>query len=190
MTTTIVVAKDGQACIAADTLARYGSTTETADLIENHDKLLRVGETVLAPCGPASAQLLLRSYFADPEHLAEFSGVDEIYETVRRLQAVLKDEYYLNPKEDEADPFDSLQMECLLANPSGIYGIYPLRSIQAYRRYYAFGSGAAYALGAMHARYESAADAQQIARVGLEAAAALDDSTAAPFTLRTMQLRD
>ncbi|MDP6955298.1 MAG: hypothetical protein QF599_04935, partial [Planctomycetota bacterium] len=87
MTTTIVVAKDGQACIAADTLARYGSTTETADLIENHDKLLRVGETVLAPCGPASAQLLLRSYFADPEHLAEFSGVDEIYETVRRLQA-------------------------------------------------------------------------------------------------------
>ncbi|MDP6839246.1 MAG: MFS transporter, partial [Planctomycetota bacterium] len=87
-------------------------------------------------------------------------------------------------------PFDSLQMECLLANPSGIYGIYPLRSIQAYRRYYAFGSGAAYALGAMHARYESAADAQQIARVGLEAAAALDDSTAAPFTLRTMQLRD
>jgi ATP-dependent protease HslVU (ClpYQ) peptidase subunit len=188
MTTTIVVAKDGLACIAADTLARYGSTTETAELIHNSDKLLTVGDTVLAPCGPASAQLLLASYFNDPEHRANFNGVDEIYETVRQMQAVLKDEYYLNPKEDEADPFDSLQMECLVANPTGIYGIYPLRSIQAYRRYYSFGSGAAYALGAMHALWESTADAEQIARAGLSAAAALDDSTGAPFTLRTIPL--
>ena len=189
MTTTIVVAKNGIACIAADTLARYGSTTESAEWIVNSDKLVMVGDSVLAPCGPASAQLLLASYFADADHRASFDGVDDIYETVRQMQAVLKDDYFLNPKEDEADPFDSMQMECLVANPSGIYGIYPLRSVQAYTRFYAFGSGAAYALGAMHMAWEGEEDAEAIARAGLAAAAAFDDSTAAPFTSHAIQLR-
>ena len=54
----------------------------------------------------------------------------------------LKDDYFLIPKEDERDPYESLQMETLVASPAGIFGVYPLRSVQEYTRYYAFGSGA------------------------------------------------
>ena len=188
MTTVVAVKKRGVACIAADTLARYGSTCETADYIVNSDKILLVGDTWLCPTGPASAQLVLKSYFADPERPRDFSSIDAVFETLREMQATLKEEYYLNPKEDESDAFDSMQMEIMIVSPAGIFGAYPLRSIQEFTRFYAFGSGATYALGAMHALYDRLASAEEIAGRAIEAAAAFDDSTGMPHTLHKLQL--
>ncbi len=188
MTTIVVTRKDSLVCIGADSMAKYGETLEPAEYIVNHDKLIAVGDAWLGPTGPASAQLLLVSYFSESEQQRDFSGVHAIYETLREMQAVLKEDYFLNPKEDERDPFDSMQMEILIASPSGIFGAYPLRSVQEYTRFYAFGSGAELALGAMYAVWETAADAQQVARAGLEAAATFDDSSSGPFTLHTVAL--
>jgi ATP-dependent protease HslVU (ClpYQ) peptidase subunit len=188
MTTVIVTRKNGKVCIAADSLAKYGSTLESASLIANSDKLVQVGDAWLAPTGPASAQLLLNSYFADEKRARDFSNPQGIFETFVDMQGILKDDYFLNPKEDEHDPFDSLQMEILVASPAGIFGVYPLRSVQEYTRYYAFGSGAEYALGAMHHAYESCPDACSVAQAGLEAATALDDSTAMPITMQEITL--
>ncbi len=188
--TTIVVTRKGQtACIGADSLAKYGSTLEHAGLIRNHEKLVNVGDAWLGPTGPASAQLLLHSYFSDGEHLQDFHSAQGIFETLVELQGVLKDDYFLNPKEDERDPFDSMQMELLIASPAGIFGAYPLRSVQEFSCYYAFGSGAEYALGAMYTGFEAAPDARSAALLGLQAAAELDDSTAAPFSLREVELQ-
>jgi ATP-dependent protease HslVU (ClpYQ) peptidase subunit len=189
MTTVVVVRKNGRACIAADTLARYGSTTERAAYIANHDKIVSVDDVFLAPTGPASCQLVLRSYFADAERPRAFGSVLEVFETARSLHAALKQEYTLNPKEEESDPFESLQMELLICAPSGIYGVYPLRSVQEYTRFYAFGSGTDIALGALHACYDDAARPEDLALRALAAAAEFDDATAAPFTLRTVELR-
>ena len=93
-----------------------------------------------------------------------------------------------DPKEDERDPCDSMQMEILIASPGGIFGAYPLRSVQEYERFYAFGSGAEYAIGAMHTVYERAETPEHVAVRGIEAAAAFDDSTALPYTLRSLTL--
>ena len=188
MTTIVVTRKDSLACIGADSMAKYGETLEPAAYVVNHDKLIAVGDAWLGPTGPASAQLLLTSCFSNPEPRRDFSGVNAIYETLREMQAALKEDYFLNPKEDEHDPFDSMQMEILIVSPSGIFGAYPLRSVQEYTRFYSFGSGAELALGAMHAVWETATDAQEVARAGLEAAATFDDSSAGPFTLHTLQL--
>ena len=188
MTTIVVARKNSQACIGADSLAKYGETLEPAEYVANHDKLVAVGDAWLGPTGPASAQLLLTSYFSEPEQSRDFSGVQAIYETLREMQAVLKEDYFLNPKEDERDPFDSMQMEILIASPSGIFGAYPLRSVQEYTCFYAFGSGAELALGAMHAAWDRAADAEEVARAGLEAAVTFDDSSSGPFTLHTLGL--
>ena len=54
MTTVVVTKKGGTACIAADTLATYGDMRESAELIENSDKLVRIGDAWVAPTGPAS----------------------------------------------------------------------------------------------------------------------------------------
>ena len=188
MTTIIVTRKNGMVCIAADSLAKYGSTLEDSSLIANSDKLVQVGEAWLAPAGPASAQLVLTSYFADEKRARDFSNTQGIFETFVELQGTLKSASFLNPKEAENDPFDSLQMEILIASPAGIFGVYPLRSVQEYTRYYAFGSGAEYALGAMHQAYDTCTHARSVAQAGLEAATALDDSSALPLTLQEITL--
>ena len=146
MTTIVAVRKAGRACLAADTLACYGTSREPADYIAGHDKILPIGDALLAPTGPASAQLVLRSYFGREGVPARFRSSEEIFETIQALQLGLKDDYFLNPKESEDDPYESLQMEMLIASPGGIFGVYPLRSIQEYTRFYAFGSGAELAL--------------------------------------------
>lgn len=184
MTTIVVVRKGSAACIAADSLAKYGETRESAAYVTNHDKLVQIGDTWLGPTGPASAQLILASYFASGEARSDFGSSLGIFETFTDLMGALKEDYFLIPKEDERDPYESLQMETLVAGPAGIFGIYPLRSVQEYSRFYAFGSGAELAMGAMHACYEGLDDPVEVARVGLEAAAEFDDSTAAPFTYK------
>jgi ATP-dependent HslUV protease subunit HslV len=184
MTTIVVVRKGSAACIAADSLAKYGETRESAAYVANYEKLLQVGDTWLGPTGPASAQLVMASYFAAEEARRDFSSTLSIFETFTDLMGALKEDYFLIPKEDERDPYESLQMETLVAGPAGIFGVYPLRSVQEYSRFYAFGSGAELAMGAMHASYEREDDPATVARIGLEAAAEFDDSTAAPFTLQ------
>lgn len=188
MTTIVVVRKGGTAVIAADTLAKYGETREAAAYVANHDKLVQVGDAILGPTGPASAQLVLRSYFDGEEARQDFASPQGIFETFTDLMGALKDDYFLIPKEDERDPYESLQMETLVASPAGIFGVYPLRSVQEYTRYYAFGSGAELALGAMHAVYDGAEDPEEVARRGLDAAAEFDDSTDGPYTVRRITL--
>lgn len=185
MTTIVVVKKNGVACIAADTLARFGSTRETADYIVNNEKIIRVGDSYLALTGHASLQLVVESYFADPEVPCSFGSTADIFETFRGMHMALKDQYFLNPKESDEDPFESSQMDCLIANSSGIFGVYALRSVLEYKKFYALGSGYGYALGAMHATYEAMESAVDIARAGVAAAATFDDGTSLPATIYT-----
>src|SRR5262249_21386298 len=100
----------------------------------------------------------------------------------------LKEDYFLNPSEDSADEFESSRFDCLIANRSGIFGLYALRSVQEYTRFYAFGSGYAYALGAMHAVYDKANSAEEVVRAGLEASAEFDGPTGLPIEVRSIPL--
>lgn len=182
MTTIVVVRKGLRACIAADTLAKYGSAKEPASFVFDSDKLVPVGNAWLGPTGPASAQLVLKSYFSQPDVRADFTSSLGIFETVNDMQSALKEDYFLNPKEDERDPFESSQMEILIASPSGIFGVYPLRSVQEFTRFGAFGSGAEYALGALQACYDAYDRPEDIARKAIESSATFDDSTGLPIT--------
>ena len=190
MTTIVVCRKNGVACIGADTLVSYGTTLEPADFVASPGKLLQVDQTHLAVAGPSAGMLAMRSHFRDEDNERGFDDVDQIFETFRQLHRAMKKRYYLNPKEDEDAPFESIQMECLAANATGIYGIFSLRSVAEYRRFFALGSGCEYALGAMHAVYDTLENAEDIARVGLEAGAAFDNASAAPFEVRSVGLAE
>jgi ATP-dependent HslUV protease subunit HslV len=74
----------------------------------------------------------------------------------RRLHPVLKEHAFLNPKEDEDDPYESSQITALIANATGIYGVYSYREVFEFDRFWAAGSGRSFALGAMHALYDGA----------------------------------
>ncbi|MEM9803211.1 MAG: hypothetical protein AAGA20_23030 [Planctomycetota bacterium] len=190
MTTVVVTKKNGIACIAADTLATYGDTRESAELIANSDKLVRIGDAWLAPTGPASAQLVLRHFVATYEELPVLEDIDGIFDFLTQFQRALRDEYFVQGKEDTQDDFESMRMELLIASPGGLFGAYPQRSVQEFNKFYAFGSGAEYALGAMAAAFDSASSAEEVARIGVETAAGFDVSTGLPLTLRTIPLRE
>ena len=189
MTTVTVVRKDGLAAIAADTLIKWGSAKESAAYISNHEKILQIGDSFVGVTGTATFTAILRDYF---EHTSEDVRLDtpaSIFRTWNRLHGILKERYFLMPEEDKEDALESSRMDCLIANPHGIFGVAAHRTVQEFSRFYAYGSGSDYALGAMYSAYgDPQRSAEQIARHGIEAAAEFDDGTGLPVTCFTLRL--
>ena len=192
MSTIVVARKEGQAAIGADTLSQLGATKESAAYVANHSKVIRVGDSYLAVVGQASWPLVLSSYFAGLTEPPRLESVQAIFEAARELHRALKEEYFLSPSADkndeENDEFESSQLYCLIANRGGIFGLYSHRSVVEYNKFYALGHGYAYALGAMHAVYETAHGAEEVVRAGLAAAAEFDSATGLPMEVHTIQL--
>lgn len=188
MTTLVVVRKDGVVAIAADTLTKWGTNKESADYIVNHDKLIQVDDTWLAVTGYTTFVLILKDYFSNPEVPKDFSSVSGIFRTWQQLHQALKDQYFLLAGDDKDDDIESSQMDVLIANSHGIFGVAEHRSVQEFSRFYAYGSGSDLAMGAMHALYEGHFTAEEIARRAIEAAAEFDDRTGLPVHVKTIVL--
>ncbi|MHC4883694.1 MAG: Ntn hydrolase family protein [Planctomycetota bacterium] len=189
MSTIVVVRKGSTACIAGDTLTKLGNTREPAEMMAGHDKITKIGSSYFGVVGHASCQMILESYFHRQKKKPSLTSASAIFEAMRTMHQGLKDHYYLNPQEEEDDPFESSQMDFLIANTSGIYGVYSLRSVQEYTKFYAFGSGYKFALGAMKAAYDELDSAEAIAQRGIETAAYFDDATGLPMTSYTIRLK-
>lgn len=187
MTTIVAVKKNGIVAIAADTLTTFGNTRLPAPLDASHDKILHLGNSHIGVCGSAAHHLVLASLLAKTPDLQLNSKAD-IFETFRKLHPQLKEECFLNPKEDEEDPYESSQITALIANASGLYGIYSMREVFEYTQFWAIGSGHEFALGALQYAYPRLDSAEEIARAGVEAGIALDKNSAAPITIYTVKL--
>ncbi len=188
MSTVAVVKKGGFAGIAADTLTKWGSGKESAAYVENHGKILQVGDSYLGVTGTATFKLILADYFARyPIH--GLDRVEEIFRVWQKLHAALKEDYFLQPEEDKEDALESSRMDVLIASPKGIFGVAAHRTVQEFSRFYAYGSGSDYALGAMFAAYQRPdLSAEEVALLGVEAAAEFDDGTGLPLMSRSIKL--
>ncbi|RUM94676.1 MAG: MFS transporter [Thiothrix sp.] len=182
MSTIVAVKKNQKACIAADSLTTFGDTRQSAALDASHEKILKQGDSYVGLVGSAAHQLVIGSAFASME-APDLHGREAIFESFRKLHPVLKDSYFLNPKDEEGDAYESSHIDALVINPAGVFGVYALREVFEYTRYWAVGSGAEYALGAMHALYDQLDDPEMIARAAIEAGAEFDISSALPMTL-------
>jgi ATP-dependent HslUV protease subunit HslV len=63
-----------------------------------------------------------------------------------------------------------------------------LRDTNEFDRFWAIGSGANFALGAMYAVYDQLASAEEIAKMGIMAGAEFDSGSALPLTYKTITL--
>jgi ATP-dependent protease HslVU (ClpYQ) peptidase subunit len=167
MTTIVAVRKNGYAAIAADTLTTFGNTRLHASQDASHDKILRIGDSYVGVCGSAAHHLVLSNLLAKTPEV-QLNSKEAIFETFRRLHPILKEECFLNPKEDEEDPYESSQITALIANAGGIFAIYSMREVFEYTQFWGIGSGHEFALGAMHQAYSRHNDAADIARAGVE----------------------
>ena len=188
MTTIVVVRKGTSAVIAADSLTTFG-TTRLAPTYDRHPhKVVAYRDSFIGVAGSAAHQLVLENLLERNPDL-ELHGKGAIYESFRKLHPLLKDEAFLNPKEEEDDPYESSQMTLMIANPSGIYAVYSMREVFEFDRFWAIGSGRDFALGAMYTIYGKARSARDIARAGVLAGAEFDTGTAEPIALHEVGLR-
>src|SRR5215470_5641479 len=189
MTTLVVVRKNDEIAIAADSLTTFGDTRLSADYDRTPEKIVRYRGTYIGLCGSAAHQLVFESLLAKHNDL-DFTNKAAIFETFRKLHPILKEQHFLNPKEEEDDPYESTQVMALIANPHGIFGVYSMREVFEYTQFWAAGTGREFALGAMHALYDRLPTAEAIARAGIEAGALFDKNSGLPMTLYALKSRD
>jgi ATP-dependent protease HslVU (ClpYQ) peptidase subunit len=187
MTTLVVVRKNESVAIAADSLTTFGDTRLAAIHDRTYDKIVRYRDTYIGLCGSAAHQLVFESLLAKHGDL-DFAHKAAIFETFRKLHPILKEQHFLNPKEEEDDPYESTQITALIANGNGIFGVFSMREVFEYTQFWAAGSGREFALGAMNARYAQLKTAEAVAKAGVEAGAMFDRNSALPLTLYTMPL--
>ncbi|HUH95630.1 MAG TPA: MFS transporter [Casimicrobiaceae bacterium] len=182
MTTLVVVRKNNEIAIAADSLTTFGDTRLSAEFDRIYDKIVRYKDTYVGLCGSAAHQLVFESLLAQHKDL-DFGSKPAIFETFRKLHPILKDQHFLNPKEEEDDPYESTQITALIANSKGIFGVYSMREVFEYTQYWAVGSGREFAIGAMHALYGRLRTATAVAKAGVEAGATFDKNSGLPMTM-------
>ena len=191
MSTVVAVRRHGIACIAADSLTSFGEQKQPPAYDRFSDKLQRVGNGAISIVGSAAHALVIESVIRSRRVHLDLRDRMRIFESFRQLHGELKEAYYLNPKDDEegTEPYESTRIDALIANPYGIFGVYALREVYEYRIFWAIGSGADYALGAMLVAWnDPQSTAEIIARRGVEAGIEFDAGSGPPVTVANFHL--
>jgi ATP-dependent protease HslVU (ClpYQ) peptidase subunit len=188
MTTVVVVRKGGAVAIASDSLVTFGDTRLTASY-EANDKLFKVGDSWIGMSGTtAHFPVLRRALAALPADELQLHSRDQVFDTFLKLHPKLKETYFLNAKEEDADPYESSQFTALIANPAGIFGVYSYREVFEFDRFWSVGTGRSFALGAMYAAYDKAKTARELAELGVRAGCEFDKNSSGPVRAHTIKL--
>ena len=187
MTTIVVVKKGAEIAIASDALVTFGET-RLPHGYETNEKIFRVRGSYLGLAGSTAHFAVFAQALTHLGDDVQLGSRQEIFNTFQRLHPVLKERFFLNPKEEEGDPYESSQMTALIANSSGIYGVYSYREVFSFDRFWGIGSGRNFALGAMYAAYDRTASARRIAEIGVKAGAEFDKSSALPARVFNIDL--
>jgi len=194
MTTLVVVKKAGQIAIAADTLVTFGDTSLT-HRFEANSKIFKVdapgvGISYVGMAGTVAHFPALRKAMAAlPKEDLKLGSRDEVFDTFIKLHPLLKDTFFLQTKEDDNDPYESSQFTVVIANASGIYGLYSYREVFEFKEFWGIGSGRSFALGAMHACWDKAKTAREVALAGMNAGCEFDKNSAGPIEVFTLKLK-
>ena len=193
MTTLVVVKKAGQVVIAADALVTFGDT-RLPNRLEANSKIFKVqtptGASFIGMAGTVAHFPALRKAMAAlPQAELLLGSRDEVYDTFLKLHPLLKDGFFLQTKEDDNDPYESSQFTVVIANAAGIFGLYSYREIFEFKEFWGIGSGRSFALGAMHAVWDKAKTAREVAMAGMNAGCEFDKNSAGPIEVFTLKLK-
>ena len=194
MTTVVVVKKAGQIAIAADTLVTFGDT-RLAHRFEDNAKIItvetNVGPSYIGMAGTVAHFPVLRKAIAMmPREILLLGSKDEVFDTFTKLHPYLKENFFLQTKEEDSDPYESSQFSVVIANASGIYGLYSYREVFEFKEFWGIGSGRSFALGAMFASYAKAKTAREVAERGIAAGCEFDRNSSAPYDIFTVKMKD
>ena len=193
MTTLVVVSKAGHVAIAADTLVTFGDTS-LPHRYEANSKIFKVdtpyGVSYIGMAGTVAHFPALRKAMGVlPKEQLLLRSRDEVFDTFLKLHPLLKETYFMQTKEDDNDPYESSQFSVVIANASGIFGLYSYREVFEFKEFWGIGSGRSFALGAMHASWDKAKSAREVAMAGMHAGCEFDKNSAGPIDVFTLKLK-
>jgi ATP-dependent protease HslVU (ClpYQ) peptidase subunit len=189
LSTVVVARKGGTVAIASDSLVTFGETRLPPGY-EANDKMFELDGSWIGAVGSVAHLPVLQQALAalKPEERL-LQSRQGLFDTFLRLHPKLKEQFFLNTKEHDSDPYESSQFSILIANVNGIFGVESYREVFEFERFWAIGSGRRFALGAMHAVYDKARGAAEIAEAGVLAGCEFDTSSAGPARLHTFKFK-
>jgi ATP-dependent HslUV protease, peptidase subunit HslV len=186
MTTLVVVQKGKQVAMGSDSLVTFGDTRLSSNY-EVNEKIFKVGDSLIGLAGSTAHFPVMKKLLSGMTD-AKLGSREEVFETFLKVHAALKEQFFLNTKEEDSDPYESSQITTLIANASGIYGVYSYREVFKFERFWGIGSGRNFALGAMSTVYEKSDSAKAIARIGIDAGIEFDKNSAGPVRVLSINL--
>jgi ATP-dependent HslUV protease, peptidase subunit HslV len=175
MSIALAIEKNGEIIVAADTLTSFGHT-KVPPVLHSAVKVRRVGASLLATTGWGVYENILDDVLARRKNI-RLGSRGQIFEFFLRLWSDLHKKYsFVNDQidEKEAGPFGNLDSTFLVVGRPGIFYVGPDMSVTRVERYFAIGSGAQFALGALNALHDSKLGVETMARRAIEAAIAFD----------------
>ena len=185
MSTVVGVLTSTDVVIGTDTLLMQGETRLSHHYGHN-PKIAAVGYSCVGMTGTAAHFVPLIKVLRELGDDCKLWGVDEIFDTFTRVHKKLKDDFFLNPKKQPDDAYEGNHISALVANGSGVFGVYAHREVLSFEQFWANGTGRPYALGAMFASWaaqQPEPSALTVARSGLQAAMEFDRATGGAMRL-------
>jgi ATP-dependent protease HslVU (ClpYQ) peptidase subunit len=168
MTILVAVKKNGQIFLGADRMTTSGSEYAT-DLV-NGSKLIKLKHAYLATSGYTLLDNVVEHLFDKRHKMMEntFKNRAEVFQFFLEFFAELKKTYTLVDTGKET--YAGLYNVFLVVTPKSIYGVSANLSVHEFERFAAKGAGADYSLGCLYGIYDLIDDANELTRLGLEAA--------------------
>lgn len=187
MSIIVVVKKNKKIVIAADGNYSVGSINMKSVYLKGRSKIQKVGDTHIGTVGATAHEHVLSDLFKRNRSKLSFETEAKIFQSFLFLHPILKEEYFLNTSEGgDTEEYESSQIEALIANQHGIFGVYTWREVYEYEKFWAVGSGRNFALGSLFSTYDELDDAENIAELAVRAACEFDDGCELPVTLHSM----
>ncbi len=189
MSSLVVVKKAGKAVIAADSLTSFGRTKFGKKYQRSAEKIHRFENSYIGIVGDAAHSNVFECILENYADGLSFDSRKEIFETYLHLHQILRDRFHLNPHTADDVAYQSSQIDALIANQFGIFGMFEFREVHEFEKFWAIGSGKPYALGAMFAAYDRLEDPEEIARIGVQASCEFDNACDLPIVAYSVPLK-
>jgi ATP-dependent protease HslVU (ClpYQ) peptidase subunit len=189
MSTIVAVRKERSIAIAGDSQTGIGDLVLPGSMRLYPRKIHNIAGAYIGIVGSTAHHSVLRSLANSQPDMFNFQSADAVFETLRAIYPLLRDEYYLLAKEDHQDQeYESSQMDGLIISKAGLFSFESYREVSEFNSFWATGSGREYALGALDAIYETAQSAKAIAEIAVRAACKFDSGSGLPLESFDLEL--
>jgi len=190
MGTIVAVRKDDEACIASDSLNLFEDIIQPTFSVAG-SCLMKVGDGYIGLNSSLSYQQAFEEVLAGVVSKLSMPQLDSplnIKKFFGGIHDTLRSNHQLVPSIIPGQPFENMPMNALIVNRSGIFKIDSNRSVYEFKKFWAIGTAAPFALGALQVGYDHIDSASELARAALKACGEFEANNARQFYLHTIRV--